>query len=69
MKISSSEQVKESAHFNALELNIRFIPQCHFCLPKRIKSNLNVRQSMRSVIAHKYSYISNSRTKPAGLDF
>jgi hypothetical protein len=49
-----------------LYLNVWFIPQ--FCLQKEIKSNLNVHQLMRSVIAFSL-HISNSTTNPAGLDF
>ena len=33
-------------HFN---INIRFIPQCQFCLQKEIKSNLNIHQLMNEV--------------------
>ena len=50
-----------SVHTLALKLNVQFIPQCQFCLPK-------IHQETRSVMNFSL-HISNSRTKAAGLDF
>ena len=42
-RLLEAKNVIASAHFGT-QLNVRFIPQCHFCLPKEIKSNPNVHQ-------------------------
>ena len=49
-RLLEAKNVIASAHFG-VQVNAWFIPQCHFCLPKEIKSNPNVYQYMRSVIA------------------
>ena len=42
-RLLEAKNVIAGAHFGT-QLNVPIIPQCHFCLPKEIKSNPNVHQ-------------------------
>ena len=63
MEAARGQKHHISVHTLALQLNIRFIPQCQFCLPK-------IHQEMRYDSQPPFSlHISNSRSKFTGLDF
>ena len=42
-RLLEAKNVIAGAHFGT-QLNVPIIPQCHFCLPKEIKSNPNLHQ-------------------------